>query len=339
MKCSKSFLLMVLSTFMFFASCSKDEPKEVSPEYKAALFVNTWCTSYGNGQSTLLTLANTHSVTLVETAIVDGNTTTQTISGSWMYYPENNILVIQYGYASSPDNYTITSASYKVRELKNGKMVLLNQETGAINTYFRFADSFTATVGETLDNLVSASTLIESSNPAVISILSSGIPEVVAVGKAYLFLSNDTNAYAIEIIVLHQSQIFVGYLGRSIVDVLEVYGDPDVTGTIDKSFAILYNTNLEEGLSAIQVQYDPVTLEVTRILVQYSDEKVWSSDVKFISSWLNQEGEFYFPEHSMLESDFLISSFESNGKYYISYNNLVYFNENAHYAPEKVIQL
>ncbi len=337
---TKTVYLLFIIALTVLVSCSNDDsPKEVSPKYKSELFVNTWCTIGEFGESTVMTLANTHKASVNENSLDGDKFMSISFSGTWMYYPNNNILVIQFGYQSSSDNYSIHTTSYKVRELKDGKMVLVNQETGSVETFVRLTDSLNVSVGEDIDHLTVGYTNLYTSNPDVISIDSSGSPKIVGVGTAYLILMSDSESCALELTVLHQSQVFVGYLGKSVEDILEVYGEPDVIGTIGVNPAILYNKNLEEGISAVQVQYDGLSLEVTRILVQYSLKNIWDSDVKFISSWLNKEGEFYFPEHSMLESDFLISAFESDGKYYVSYNDQVYYNENKHYAPKKIIEI
>lgn len=337
---TKTICLSFFIALTALVSCSKDDsPKEVSPEYKSDLFVNTWCTIGEFGESTVMTLANTHKVSVSENSFDGDKFMSNSFSGTWMYYPNNNILVIQFGYQSSSDNYTINTTSYKVKELKNGKMVLINQDTGSVETYVCLTDSYNVCIGEDIDHLTVGYTNLYTSNPDVVSIDISGSPKVVGAGTAYLILMSDSESCAIELTVLHQSQVFAGYLGKSVEEILEVYGEPDVSGTVGVNPAILYNSNLEEGLSAIQVQYDGLSLEVTRILVQYSLKNIWESDVKFISSWLNKEGEFYFPEHSMLESDFIISAFESDGKYYVSYNNQVYYNENKHYAPKKTIEI
>lgn len=330
-------ITLIIPMFTLMVSCRDDEDKDFgTSEYTPAQFVDTWCNISDNGQSKVLTLENTHKVSLVDKFLSEDRLVSEIISGTWMYYANSNILVIQYGSLASSEIYAHHTSSYKVRELKEGKMVLLNQFAGAAETYYRLKDKITVEVGETINNIVKTDNY-QISDSSVISVDSSGNVSVIGVGTSYLIVNDEDDSYAIEINVLHQSQIFISWLGQSVEKVLEKYGDPDVMGMIGVNPAILYN-NPNNGIAAIQVQFDMTSFEVTRILVKYSDKSVWSDDLNFISSSLNVEGDFYFPDDSMLESPYIISGFESESDYFISYNNQIYFNENKHYSPRKLLE-
>lgn len=333
MKYSKFVLFLIVCTLTLFVSCDKDNETDVLPSYKAEMFINTWCSFDSFGQSTILTLANTHKVLVEDTSRSDDKTVSINGTGTWMYYPNNSILVVEVSYKTSSGNYSSNRTSYKVKELTRGKMTLINQETGNVETYYKLSESLNVTIGESLENIIPSNANIECSNTDIISVDSNGKPVAKSYGVAFILIETENEYYIVKVTSLHQSQVLTGYLGESIEKILEVYGEPDVMGSIGESLAIVYRNNLSEGLSALQVQYDPLSLEITRILVQYSSQSIWEEDKDFITSWLNQEGEMYFPDHSMLESPFVISVFESQGKYYISYNNQNYWAEHMHYAP------
>lgn len=333
MKKHSFILFSLLSSLFLLLSCSDDKDKDTLGNFQSVDFVNTWVEFGSDGQYTTLTLANTHRVTGKEVFLEEGALVNASISGTWMYYHANNILLIQTGRVSEDGIQSVHSTTYKVRELANGRMTLTNQETGATDTYYRLAEQLTLKVGAKADADIPAGANCQTSDPDVIAIEEPEGPVAVGSGTAFLLVSTDAGAYVVECKVLHQTEIFTGYIGGSVEAVLEEYGEPDVTGMIGVNMAVLYNLDPATGLKALQVQFDPETLEVTRILVQYSEKSVWESDSKFIASWLNGGDGFYYPEASQLESPFMISNFESNGSYYISYNNITYHLANGHYAP------
>lgn len=333
MKKYSLFILSLLSSLLMFISCDKDDDTPRGGDYTPADFINTWVEFGTEGQYTSLTLANTHKVSGKEVYLNNGVLTSATISGTWMYYPSNNVLLIQTGRISADGYQQTHTTSYSIRELDHGRMTLVNQDTGSTETYYRLERQVTLSVGDKMDNVVPTGADCQSSDPDIISIEAGSTPVAAGSGTAFLLVSTESEAYVIECKVLHQSEIYTGYLGGSIEDVLAQYGEPDITGMIGENMAILYNMDPTTGIKALQVQFDATTLEVTRILIQYSDPAVWESDIRFISSWLNEEDDVYFPGVTELDSPFMIKGFESNGNYYISYNNLTYFLANGHFAP------
>ena len=261
----KLLLISLLSLMLTLASCDKDN-SPAGGDYKTGEFVNTWCSVGSDGEYTILKLSNTHYVSGTEATYNEGALTQVPLIGTWSYYASNNIIVIQTSFPESDGSITTLTSSYKVTELGNGRMILRNQDTGLNETFYRVAESITLSVGEKLSTLISTDGQYQTSDPYVISIENDLGPLAVGSGHAFLIVTDKSSSYVIECKVLHQTEVFSGYLGGSIEAIIDKYGEPDKSGMVGVNPAILYNHNLPDGISGLQIQYDATSSEVTRII-------------------------------------------------------------------------
>ena len=327
------FLLVVLT--IGITACSSDSDSDSKGKYESSLFQGQWCAVEGP----VAMILNLEKSSLTGEVFLNLNTTPtlyETLSGTWYYYSANNMMQLEMLHSS--DGHQITT-TYKVLKANSLLISMREQSTGAEDVFYRLVDSRTIDEGNSFVINYNGGTSFQavsyaSSNPSIASVDNTG--KVTAKGQGVAFISaysQQEEAVIIKVKVIGNVEHFVTELTSDIETITRTHGTPDVTGQSGQNQAILYRQpESHPSLSALQYQYDESTRKVTRILTLYKTSEGYKGDADYIkANYLDLGDNMYGLKEDFKDNAFLISPFVSDGQYYVSYNNTLYFWEKGHY--------
>ena len=319
--------LMVLS--IGFSACSEDEDDTV---IDSTLFAGLWCMSDESGEIIELSLTNSHVVEGYLYCQEEGITyLNDNFTGTWFFYPTNDILVMHVYHPSTMQSNTI---SYKVVKLDDTTLQIRNQELGNLEAYYHLADSKTLSVGGHINigNAgVSSANKFYSSNNEVVSVDNNGNVTALQAGMAYILTSLDNQAAFVKINVESRAELYGREVCMYLEDVMELRGTPDVMTELDGEMIVLYKESLDDAdLVGIQYYYDANTHEITRLLTAYKSEEMFERDLTYVRSFYYEvyDGVFGLWEESS-SNDYTIRPIDE--QLYFVYFNTAYGLQNGHY--------
>ena len=313
-------------------SCSSDSNSETdnTGTYTKEKFEGNWCALEG-AVAMLLTLESSSLNGEVYLNLPTTPTKYETLSGSWVYYPTNDMLRMQILHSQTLQSQT---EDYKVLQLNDKVLKLREQSTGAEDVFYRMVDTKTVKQGTTFNINFVSSVGYNSSNPSIASVDNNGMVKANSQGVAFISIfTQDDQMVVVKVQVKGTVEFFVDEVMSNIDDVLSRYGTPDDKGKIGENQAIVYrNPTSYPAISALQYQYDETTREVTRILTMYNTQNLYQIDANFIvANYISHGNNLYGIHTEYLSNDYFISPFVSDGRYYISYNNQKYFRRVGHF--------
>lgn len=321
--------ILSLVGLFFLGSCSDNNDELITQSRDMSLLLGNWCTVNDFGQATVLELYSSHRISGVSYYSGDEGNKEEAFSGVWVYYSNNDVLSMQLVYSSS---LQANSTSFKLVTLTENELSIANQDLNESSvSYYHLKGTKSASIGETIQLDGNGISSVVSSNPSSVVAKSDGTVKAVAPGKSFVLVVDENGSHYVIVDVESIEDMFMSEVIGNIDDVLATHGTPDVEGTIGMNSAVLYRTNLPDGYKALQYQFDATTREVTRILVQYGEKSAWDSSVSQLKNNLKQDGGDFYPGTTLLDSKYYASTWEENGIYYISYNNLIYFLQQGYF--------
>lgn len=312
---------LLAGLMIFLPSCCDSDDEASVASIDATLIPGEWCSMSAYGDAVVLDMAYNHSYKGYSYSVENGLTNEEVLSGAWMFYSSNATIVLSVLNSQLQNSTT----SYSVKELNENKMVLLNKELGSTETYYPLASTENLSVGDVLGS--SEESISYVSNDNVINVdVETGRAEVVGAGTTFVMIERNGNNYVKKIIVNQFMDQFLGHIMGNIDDVLEIYGTPDVTGTVGEVSAVLYRENIQAGINSIQFNYDETTRQITKIILKYGDSDFYESQGDYIKSILYYDSStgLYHNRIDMLSSEYIVSIFESNGALYMNVLNEQY---------------
>ena len=162
------------------------------------------------------------------------------------------------------------------------------------------------------------------------SVSADGVVSGLQGGTAFISVEGNQTTCYVKVRVNSRVDRFAAETHLSISEVVNKYGDPDVTGSLGGVKAgILYNvSNPDSELTLVQYDYDILTNEVILIHTAYKLEDTFFADIDYM------EEHFYLQDSSSMirfgkkeklwDNEFIITPFISKGIMYVNYQNRDY---------------
>jgi hypothetical protein len=265
-------------------------------------------------------------------------TTVENMTGTWSYYPSNNILRMQFEYER---NKTIATKDYKLVKVEGNSLTLIDLDYNTLYTYHRVADYSVLAIGESFK--MNAGSFVPSSyyvlNAAIADVDNKGNIVAYTAGTTFVSASSGGEmAYArldVLRIPYYQEELF-----SSIDSVFENNVNPDYCDFYEKdaisNMRVSYHTEStirDKGLKQIVYTYDDKTREITTISTVYKEDISFAEDISYIKERyydVLKDGTTYGLEPTMENNEFYIMQKKSQyGE--IIYINHLYFKKNKHY--------
>lgn len=327
--------ILLMSLTIGITACSDSDTDDNNGKYEGSQFQGQWCAIDGP----VAMILNLEKSSLTGEVYLNLNTTPtlyEMLSGTWYYYPANDMLQLDMLHTSNGHQST---GSYKIVQTTNRVMKLREQSTGAEDVFYRLVETRTLDQGSSFTVSYDGGGSFQpigytSSNNLIVSVDSKG--KVTATGQGVAFISvysaqDETVVFKINVVGIVGQ--FTSEVVSNIDAIINIHGAPDVTGQSGQNQAILYRQpSAYPALSALQYQYDESTREVTRILTRYATMEGYTADANFVlANFLDLGENLYGLNIDFKSNKFLISPFVSDGQYYISYNNEQYFLREGHF--------
>ena len=132
-----SVFLMFL--FSILTSCGGDDEKKTEGNFDSKQFQGEWCSISGS-TATIFAIANNTFTGEVYTNLATTPTLYETLSGTWGYYPMNDMLQMEVMHSRTLEQVT---NSYKVLKADNRTLQLREQSTGSIDDYYKLLGTIT----------------------------------------------------------------------------------------------------------------------------------------------------------------------------------------------------
>lgn len=333
----KNSLFLFLITFpliMGMTACSKDSDSAPKGKFTTEQFYGQWCAMEGS-VALVLDMGNMSFTGEVYMDLEKTPILFDKLSGTWVYYPANDMIQMDILHSSSLQQNT---SSYKVMQVNSRILQLREQSTGAEDVYYRLVEKKTVKQGTsyTIDYSSAGNfspTNYVSSNPNIATVNAQGLVTAQGQGVAFIILTSGDEMVVAMVKVTGIVEQYSSEVMSNIDDIIKQHGTPDLTGQSGQNQAILYKQpSFHPAVSAVQYQYDEKTREVTRILTVYNNQNGYSNDASFvITNYEDLGNNQYGLITDYMGNDFFISPFISDGGYYISYNNLKYYRKVGHF--------
>lgn len=312
-----------------FVACSNDdsESKPDVPVYDNTMFVGEWVSV--NQSKTLYSNLVLRNSTRCDFVLYQNQTGEKSVFkeeyGSWSWY--QNRQLIGFSLSSSHAPY------HQIVEFSTDKMILRNIETNTTDEYYRVVEVVDVEAGQSavIQYLQDKSGLsLSSSNEVVASVSADGVVSGLQGGTAFISVEGNQTTCYVKVRVNSRVDRFAAETHLSISEVVNKYGDPDVTGSLGGVKAgILYNvSNPDSELTLVQYDYDILTNEVILIHTAYKLEDTFFADIDYM------EEHFYLQDSSSMirfgkkeklwDNEFIITPFISKGIMYVNYQNRDY---------------
>lgn len=321
----KQFYIFIIVFLSFgLTACNNDDNDEQIIDNR--LFAGEWCMVDESGEINEMILSSSHSVEGNLYYAEEGITTLQeSFSGSWVFYPANNILTMQIYH---PSTMILSTISYKVEKLDDYTMQIRNQELGNLEAYYRLTNTKTMSVGSQVDikNVgISSANKFYSSNTDVITVDNNGTVTALKAGTAYVLTALDKKAAFVKIKVESRSDVYGREICMKVSDILDIHGTPDFIGEWNGNYIIAYiASNKDTDLQGVQYYYSENSQDIYRILLGYKSEDVFGEDLALIKSQYISYGQNeYGLWQEQVSNDYTIIVNESS--FYINYMNTAYY--------------
>lgn len=325
----KQFYIFIIVFLSFgLTACNNDDNDDQIIDN--SLFAGEWCMVDESGEINEMTLSSSHSVEGNLYYAEEGITTLQeSFSGSWIFYPANNILTMQIYH---PSTMISSTTSYKVEKLDNYTMQIRNQELGNLEAYYRLTSTKTMSVGSQVDisNVgVSSANKFYSSNTDIITVDNNGTVTALKAGTAYVLIALDKKAAFVKIKVESRSDVFGREVCMKVSDILDIHGTPDFMGEWNGNYIIAYiASNKDTDLQGVQYYYSEDSQEIHKILLGYKSEDVFGEDLALIKSQYIYYGQNqYGLWQERVSNDYTIIVNENS--FYINYMNTAYYYQQS----------
>lgn len=322
-----------------FVACS-DNDKEVKIKYDIDVIDGDWL-QYNSGETTA-TEATFRIKGYTYNGIIystQGNSCTPKDSQEGFFGFNHDNQHLRFNILSEQTG-NMKNAVFALETASDCNMILLNVEFNTIEEYSRIVSKHEVEVGDVINNSYVAKAGLNgaefiSLNPSTASVDSEGNITAVATGITFVLAKAGDKQVAVKIDVMAKSVVYASYIGQPIDNILEIYGNFDVTGaTSETTKAVLYqNPASDENLSAIQFQYDTTTLEVVRVLMAYSNKNAYIAEAAYIANhyFWDEDEKCYFDAKNIYQSKVNALAYEQGGTYMIHYGSTPYVLEYGHY--------
>lgn len=299
------------------------------------------CYDEENGSSAIEMSFLSKGMSYKATAYTDIQNTMNVYDSQYGYYAflkTTNSLRINVASQTTGRQYTV---DYELVDANRYALKLRSKKLNCIDTYYKLVDTKEITFGEAFSMDFSKEadfnpTTFETVNQNIATVDASGMITACGIGTTYVIAKDSDKRLVTKIVVKSYVLDHAAEISESIDDVIDKYGEPQVTGSASAtSDAILYKQPAwNPSVMAMQYNYDKTTRMVTRLLVQYQSKEAFENDAKWIAKNFNQVefGIIYYCDtDDFFTSKIHILPFEKNGIYYVSYGNTAYYFTNGHY--------
>lgn len=319
------YILFILA----FVACSNDDSdsKWDVPVYDNTMFVGEWVSV--NQSKTLYSNLILLNSTRCDFILYQNQTGEKSVfkedHGSWSWYQNRQLLGFSLGSNHAP--------YHQIVELSSGKMLLRNIENNTTDEYYRVVEVVDVEAGQSsaiqsLKNLSGLS--LSSSNEVVATVSEDGVVSGLQGGTAFISVEGGETTCYVKVRVNSRVDRFASETHLSIGEVIEKYGDPDLTGSLGGVKAgILYNvSNPDSELTLVQYDYDILTNEVILIHTAYKSEETFSADIDYMDEHFylqdSSTGFLFGKKEIYWDNEFIVTPFVSNGIMYVNYQNQDY---------------
>lgn len=324
--------ILLISSILYVGliACSNDETDSMVVD--TSLFAGEWCMVDESGEIIEMTLSNSHTVEGSLYFNEEGVTTLyETISGIWVFYPANNVMVMQIYHSSTMIEST---TSYIVEKLDDKTLRIRNQDLGNVEAYYRLINTMSMSLGEQLnisDVGIESANKFYSTNTDILTVDASGNVTALNSGTAYIMTELDHQAAFIKINVESRMDVYGREVCMYVEDIIGLHGTPDYEGEQNGRNTIVYMESLQDdGLIGTQYYYDTNSHVITQIFTGYKSEYELARDLALIkANYFDYSDGSYGLWQDYLSNDYSIIILESDRNFV--YSNIAYVLANGHY--------
>lgn len=333
---NKALLYLLMIITLFITACSEDESVE-KKIYDAKDIEGEW---FCKNNATILDFARTSFNGSIYTDLDSLPKVAETITGSWVYFPKNNILRMEIHYANSSNSNT---RDYKILSIEKNTLNLVDIELNTEFVFHKVVEKLEIAIGDNYDMKVSnfAPSSYSAIPSTIVDVSSQGQVNARNAGTVFVCAENASDAvYArlkIYRIPYYQNELF-----GTIDDIFAKYGTPDydeyvIDETMDNMRARYKQKSLKDkGLLGISYSYDYDTREITKIETIYHNFDIFNEDLTYLLENyydIYQDGTVYGQYPGIMKNDYnILKVFIDNGNYgEFIYVNQLYYRRNQHY--------
>lgn len=329
----KRYLYFILAGALMMMSCSDNDYVEKAV-YKAKDVEGMW---FCQENATFLSVYNTSFQGSVISIQEDIPTIVENLTGTWSYYPSNNILRMRFEYEKSK---AIATRDYKLVKVDGNSLTLIDLDFNTLYTYYRVAEYYNLAIGDNFK--MNTGSLV----PSFYSVLNADIAEVDNMGNVVAHTAGTTFVSAssgteivytrldVDRIPCYQKSLF-----STIDSVFDKYGKPDHSLFYDKNsisnMIAEYSTESkvkDKGLREIDFFYDDKTREITFIRTYYKSGVSFAEDISYTKEHYfdvikEENNTTYGLSPGMSKNDFYIIVADG----LLLYSNQEYLRNNKHY--------
>ena len=325
MKRISFYILFIILTFV---ACDNDDSSQPDvPVYDNTMFVGEWV--FVNNSKTIYSDLILQNSTRCDFILYQNQTGEKSVFksdfGSWSWYQNRQLL----GFSLSATHVPY----HQIVELSEDKMSLRNIENNTTDDYYRVVEVVDVEAGQSADiqYLQGKSGLsLSSSNEVVATVSEDGKVIGQQGGTAFIAVEGGETTVYVRVRVNSRIDRFAAETHLSIDEVMEKYGDPDITGSLGGvKYGILYNvSNPDSELTLVQYDFDILTNEVILIHTAYKSEETFFADIEYMEEHFilqdSSSGYLFGKKELYWDNEFIVTPFISKGIMYVNYQNRDY---------------
>lgn len=333
---NKALLYLLMIITLFITACSEDESVE-KIIYNAKDIEGKW---FCKNNATILDFALPSFSGSIYTDLDSSPKVAETISGSWMYFPKNNILRMDIHYANTSNSNT---RDYKIISVDKNTLTLADIQLNTKFVFHKVVEDLEIAIGDDFD--MNVSDFVPSSYSAtpstIVDVGSQGQVTTRNAGTVFVCAENASDAVYARLKINRVPCYRTELLG-TIDDIFAKYGTPDFdeyvkNESMDNMRARYKQISLkDEGLLGISYSYDYDTREITNIETIYHNFDIFNEDLTYLLENyydIYQDGTVYGQYPGIMKNDYnILKVFIDNGNYgEFIYVNQLYYRRNQHY--------
>ena len=332
---NKALLYLLMIITLFITACSEDESVE-KKIYNAKDIEGEW---FCVNNATILDFALSSFSGSIYTDLDSSPRVAETITGSWMYFPKNNILRMDTRYANTSNSNT---RDYKIISVDKNTLTLADIQLNTKFVYHKVVEDLEIAIGD--DYRLNISDFAPSTYSAIPSTIvdvgNQGQVTTRNAGTVFVCAENASDAVYARLkicrVPCYRDELF-----GTIDDIFTKYGTPDIdeyviNESMDNMRARYKQKSLKDkGLLGISYSYDYNTREITKIETIYTDFDIIKEDLTYLMENyydIYQDGTLYGLYPGIMKNEFILNVLIEDGNYgEFIYTNQLYHRKNQHY--------
>lgn len=325
----KKIFFLLIAAIVFTACSDDDNNGSILPQYTMSDFEGCWI-SYDSNSAIEITF---DSQSFSCEGIFYSNPYAAMSEedhqyGNFAFIGTNNNLRISMVSEVKDDLYV---KDYEVLSVDDYTIELRDKDLNVTTTYMKLIASEELEPNETIENtylnkLKFTPTTYSSINSSVASVDATGRITAIGTGTTFIIAQSETQKVAVKVTVKSLMAIYASYVTKTIDEILNLYGEPTVSGPYDETTsAIKYDKpSWDSSLKQSTIVYDNETRVITQFTIQYNDENAYRSNVAAVKELLPYEASsnMYFDTQDILNS--IVHAYLSEKYYGIIFYNTQY---------------